>query len=142
MGTKLPVRPPVLAAAAFVGLLPFIVWSCAKTLNDTMDDLTVTARVKTSLLNDREIDATTIDVETAQGVVTLSGTVKSSTEEARAIDLTRRTPGVKDVKSSLQVAGAQLESVSSIGRRESVYAVHRAQPAAQGYRPPVQAVRR
>jgi hyperosmotically inducible protein len=67
-----------------------------------MEDATITARVKTALLNDQTIGATKIDVTTADGVVTLSGTVKSRADEARAIELARQTPGVKDVKSTLQ----------------------------------------
>ena len=67
------------------------------------DDQTITARVKTVLLNDPQISATRIDVATANGVVTISGAVKSKAEEQRAIELTRQVSGVKDVKSTLTV---------------------------------------
>jgi hyperosmotically inducible protein len=67
-----------------------------------MDDVTLTARVKTALLNDRQIDATRVGVSASDGVVTLSGTVKTPADATRAIELTRQTPGVKDVKSTLQ----------------------------------------
>ena len=70
-----------------------------------MEDVTITARVKTALLNDPQLGATKIDVSTTDGVVTLSGTVRSAAEQARAIELTRQTPGVKDVKSSLRTGG-------------------------------------
>ena len=74
-----------------------------RTMNSAaMDDATITARVKTALLNDQQIAATKIDVTTVNGVVTISGTVRSSAEEQRAIELARKTPGVKDVKSTLQ----------------------------------------
>jgi hyperosmotically inducible periplasmic protein len=59
--------------------------------------------VKTALLNDPQVGGLKIDVDTTQGVVTISGTVKSRAEETRAIELARQTPGVKDVKSTLQV---------------------------------------
>jgi hyperosmotically inducible protein len=68
-----------------------------------MDDATVTARVKTVLLNDPQVNATKIDVSTAAGVVTLTGSVRSKAEEARAIELARQITGVRDVKSTLQV---------------------------------------
>lgn len=68
-----------------------------------MDDATITARVKTVLLNDPQIGATKIDVSTAAGVVTISGTVKSKADEARAIELTRQVTGVRDVKSTLTI---------------------------------------
>ncbi len=66
------------------------------------DDLTITTRVKTALVNDPGISAT-IDVQTAQGVVTLSGKVKSKDEENKAISLARTVKGVTDVKSKLEI---------------------------------------
>ena len=69
-----------------------------------MDDATITARVKTVLLNDTQVSATKIDVTTAGGIVTISGTVRSLAEEARAIELARGVTGVRDVKSALQIA--------------------------------------
>lgn len=66
------------------------------------DDLTITTRVKTALINEPAI-AATIDVETFQGVVTLSGKVKSKDEEAKAIAVARGIRGVTDVKSKLQI---------------------------------------
>jgi hyperosmotically inducible periplasmic protein len=68
-----------------------------------MDDATITARVKTVLLNDPQVAATKVDVATAGGIVTLSGSVRSKTEEARAISLARQVTGVRDVKSTLLV---------------------------------------
>jgi hyperosmotically inducible protein len=69
-----------------------------------MDDATITARVKTVLLNDPQISATKIDVTTTGGIVTISGSVRSAAEEARAIELARGVTGVREVKSALQIA--------------------------------------
>ena len=66
------------------------------------DDPTITTRVKTALINDPGISAT-IDVQTFQGVVTLSGKVKSKDEEAKAIAVARSIHGVTDVKSKLEI---------------------------------------
>jgi osmotically-inducible protein OsmY len=66
------------------------------------DDLTITTRVKTALINEPAISAT-IDVETFQGVVTLSGRVKSKEEETKALAVARTIRGVADVKSKLQI---------------------------------------
>jgi hyperosmotically inducible protein len=68
-----------------------------------MDDVTITARVKTVLLNDPQLNATKIDVSTTDGIVTVSGTVKSQVEAARALELARAVTGVREVKSTLQV---------------------------------------
>ena len=71
--------------------------------NSVMDDATITTRVKTVLLNDTQVAATKIDVSTTGGIVTLSGSVKSKADEARAIQLARQVTGVRDVKSTLVV---------------------------------------
>jgi hyperosmotically inducible protein len=44
-----------------------------------------------------------IDVDTANGVVTLSGIVASQADAEHAMALARRAPGVKDVKPALRV---------------------------------------
>lgn len=76
---------------------------CGKTIGETIDDATITARVKTALLNDPEVGGLRIDVDTFKGMVTLSGRVKSRDEEAKAVAIARRVGGVTDVKSTLQV---------------------------------------
>jgi hyperosmotically inducible protein len=79
---------------------------CGKTIapqtKPGTDDLSITTRVKTALLNDPDI-AGKIDVATANGVVTLSGTVKSPAERDKAVAVARKVSGVSDVKSSIQV---------------------------------------
>src|SRR5258708_10391015 len=66
-----------------------------------MDDATITTRVKTVLLNDPQVAATKIDVSTAGGIVTLSGTVKSKADETRALELAPQVTGVREVTSTL-----------------------------------------
>lgn len=68
-----------------------------------VDDATITTRVKTALLNEKGMDPTRIDVQTSNGVVTLSGRVKNKDEETKAVAVARGIRGVTDVKSSLQV---------------------------------------
>lgn len=94
----------VLACLASFALPACAGRSVRATDSGVMDDATITARVKTVLLNDQQVGATKIDVTTVDGVVTISGTVKSQADAARAIELARQAPGVKDVKSTLQVA--------------------------------------
>jgi osmotically-inducible protein OsmY len=77
--------------------------ACGKSVGNTIDDATITARVKTALLNDPEVPGLRIDVDTYKGVVTLSGGVKSRSVEQRAIAIARKTPGVIDVKSTIQI---------------------------------------
>ena len=84
-------------------LAPLMMAACGKTVGETIDDATITTRVKTALLNDPEVGGLRIDVDTFKGVVTLSGRVKTKNEEAKAVALARKIDGVSDVKSTLQV---------------------------------------
>jgi hyperosmotically inducible protein len=78
--------------------------SAARTgANRAFDDATITTQVKTALINAPVDSIARIDVETHQGVVTLSGRVNSKDEEAKAIAIARSVKGVTDVKSTLQV---------------------------------------
>ena len=82
---------------------PLMLAACGKTVGETIDDATITTRVKTALLNDPQVGGLRIDVDTFKGVVTLSGRVKTKEEEVKAIALARKISGVSDVKSTLQV---------------------------------------
>lgn len=84
-------------------LAPMLLGACGKTVGETIDDATITTRVKTSFINDPDIGGLRIDVDTFRGVVTLSGRVKSKDEEQKAIALARQIRGVSDVKSVLQI---------------------------------------
>ena len=83
-------------------LLPLTA-ACGKTVGETIDDTTITTRVKTAMLNDPAVGGLRIDVDTFKGVVTLSGRVKNDSEKAQALSLARRTTGVVEVKDALQV---------------------------------------
>ena len=80
-----------------------LVAGCGKTIGETIDDTTITTRVKTAMLNDPNVSGGTIDVDTYKGVVTLSGRVKSQGEHDQAMALARKADGVTEVKDALQV---------------------------------------
>ena len=84
-------------------IAPMLLTACGKSVDETVDDATITTRVKTSLLNDPDVATLRIDVDTFKGVVTLSGAVKSAAERDKAIALARKIGGVTDVKSTLQI---------------------------------------
>ena len=84
-------------------LAPLLLSACGKSVGETIDDATITTRVKTSLLNDPDVGGLRIDVDTFKGVVTLSGRVKTREEETKAVALARKISGVSEVKSTLQV---------------------------------------
>ena len=87
---------------ALVLIVPLVA-ACGKTVGDTMDDATITTRVKTVFVNDPVVGTLRIDVDTFKGVVTLSGRVKTKAEEEKAIELARTIKGVVDVKSTLTI---------------------------------------
>ena len=88
---------------AIVLVAPLLAGACGKSVGESVDDATITAQVKTALLNDPVVGGLKIDVDTFKGVVTLSGGVKSRQEEQTAIALARKVHGVTNVKSTLQV---------------------------------------
>ena len=92
---KMTLLATILAAPLLAG--------CGKTIGETIDDTTITTRVKTAMLNDPGVGGLRIDVDTYKGVVTLSGRVKSQTERDQAMALARKVDGVTDVKDALQV---------------------------------------
>lgn len=72
--------------------------------DDRVVDPMVTARVKTSIGGDDRLNDSNIDVDTNRdGVVTLRGTVASEADRARAVDIARRTDGVRRVVDALSV---------------------------------------
>ena len=84
-------------------LAGFVTAACGKTVGETIDDTTITTRVKTAMLNDPNVGGLRIDVDTFKGVVTLSGRVKSQGERDQALSLARGVSGVTEVKDALQV---------------------------------------
>lgn len=70
---------------------------------DATADARISAAIKGKLIAETSLSAFRIDVDTADGVVTLSGTVPSARDAAAAIEIARNTEGVREVVSSLRV---------------------------------------
>lgn len=92
---------------ASLSLIPVIV-GCAggKTYESTgehFDDAIITTKVNASILGDSKLKLLQINVETFKGIVQLSGFVNTNEAATRAVDLTRRVRGVKQVNNSLIV---------------------------------------
>ena len=73
-------------------MAPLLLSACGKSVGETVDDATITTRVKTSLLNDPDVGGLRIDVDTFKGVVTLSGAVKTQPNETRPSRSRARSP--------------------------------------------------
>ena len=70
------------------------------------DDLTISTRVKIELLADPQLGAASLAASTLNGVVTLSGTVRSQADADRAAAAAKRVAGVRSVKSELKIAAS------------------------------------
>ena len=64
----------------------------------------ITTAVKSKLTTDDTVKAHQIDVDTKEGVVTLSGTVTDPMAKTRAVELARGTDGVRNVVDNISVA--------------------------------------
>jgi len=70
---------------------------------DATNDAALTAKVKTKFLADDDISGLKIDVDSKNGVVTLTGTVATAAEKALALKTAKATDGVKSVVDNLKV---------------------------------------
>jgi hyperosmotically inducible periplasmic protein len=68
-----------------------------------VDDTAITTAVKASFVDNKEVDATSISVETLNGTVMLSGFAKSGAERTTAENLTRKVGGVRSIKNEIAV---------------------------------------
>jgi hyperosmotically inducible periplasmic protein len=68
-----------------------------------IDDSVITTKIKSSILSDSAIKGSDISVETKNGEVTLTGTVKNQAQLDRAQKLALNTDGVKGVQNKLAV---------------------------------------
>ena len=71
--------------------------------DDTVSDTWITTKVKSKLTADPQLNPFNIDVDTLDGVVTLSGAVRSDEARAEAEKLARDTKGVVSVRNQLSV---------------------------------------
>ena len=65
--------------------------------NQEMTDAWITAKVKSALLADEDVSGLEIDVETRNGVVTLTGMARTQSEIAEARRIAQNIDGVKQV---------------------------------------------
>lgn len=73
---------------------------------EEVSDAWITTKVKTDLMATGDVPGTGIDVDTRDGVVTLTGTVESQAVADKAKSVARNIKGVKRVESKLTVQGS------------------------------------
>lgn len=72
-------------------------------IGNSAKDVAITAEVKTRLARDTQLSALAINVDTADGRVTLRGTAPDTASRNRATDLARGVDGVGNVNNELTV---------------------------------------
>jgi hyperosmotically inducible protein len=78
----------------------------SRSAGQVVDDAMITAAVKAKLVGDAAANLVNVDVDTREGTVTLTGTVRSEEQRARAVELARGVDGVRAVINSLRVQGS------------------------------------
>ena len=100
------VRTTLAAAVAAFALITAT--GCAvtrgqETVGAYIDDTTITTQVKSRFVENKDVDASSIRVETLNGTVMLSGFAKDSMERQTAESIARKVNGVKSVKNEIAV---------------------------------------
>lgn len=103
-------RTSIAAVVTAVALLTTA--GCAVTRDQSsvgqyVDDTAITTAVKARFVENKEVAASSISVETLNGTVQLSGFAKSAEEKMMAESIARKVNGVKSVKNDIAVRTPQ-----------------------------------
>lgn len=90
-------------AASLIALSGCAVTRGQETVGAYVDDTAITSGVKARFIDNREVDAASIKVETLNGTVLLSGFAKNATERATAEAIARNVSGVRSVRNEISV---------------------------------------
>jgi osmotically-inducible protein OsmY len=91
------------AAVALIGTAGCAVTRGQETVGAYVDDATITTQIKSRFVENKDVDAASIKVETLNGTVMLSGFAKNSTERSTAETIARGVNGVKSVRNEIAV---------------------------------------
>ena len=93
----------LVAAAALLATTGCAVTRNQESVGAYIDDTAITTAVKGRMVDNKNVDASSISVETLNGTVMLAGFAKSSAERSVAESLAWKTEGVKVVKNEIAV---------------------------------------
>ena len=95
----------IVTAVALLTITGCAVTRGQETVGAYVDDAAITTSVKARFVDNKDVDASSIKVETLNGTVMLSGFAKNMTEKSTAESIARRVNGVKSVKNEIAVRG-------------------------------------
>lgn len=95
-------------AIAITAIVMLTATGCAvqrgqQTVGSYVDDSTITTQVKARFVENKQVDAAAISVETLKGTVMLSGFAKNSTERSTAETIAWGVKGVTGVKNEVTI---------------------------------------
>ena len=93
----------VVAAAALLATAGCAVTRGQETVGAYVDDAAITTAVKARFVENKDVDASSIKVETLNGTVMLSGFAKNSLEKSTAESIAMQAKGVKSVRNEIAV---------------------------------------
>ena len=93
----------ILAALALAAASGCAVTRGQESVGAYVDDAAITTALKARYVESKDVDASSIHVETLNGSVMLSGFAKNATERATAETLAMKVTGVKSVKNQIAV---------------------------------------
>jgi len=79
----------------------------AKTAQEALSDGSLTAKIKAKMALDDSVKALDLNVDTVNGVVTVTGRVRTKAERERALALARETSGVRQVIDRTSLEGSR-----------------------------------
>lgn len=101
-------------------LLSGVLGTIAFAVACSQSDYGISTSVKSKLVADDTVKARNINVDTKNGVVTLTGAVQTPTEESRALQIARGTKGVAEVVDQLTIVpGSEPGAAATSGRDDS-----------------------
>lgn len=91
----------VLAAAALLTASGCAVTRGQESVAACVDDATITTQIKSRFVENKDVAASSIGVETLNGTVMLSGFAKNVTDKATAESIAHKVNGVKSVRNEI-----------------------------------------
>ena len=97
------ILPSFTLAACLLALSGCAVTRGQETVGGYVDDTGITTSIKAKFVDNRDVDAASIKVETLNGTVLLSGFAKNSNERSTAEMIARNVSGVRSVRNEIAV---------------------------------------
>jgi osmotically-inducible protein OsmY len=91
------------AAVVLIGAPGCAVTRGQETVGAYVDDATITTQVKSRFVESKDVDASSIHVETLNGTVMLSGFAKNALEKETAANIARKVNGVHSVRNEIAI---------------------------------------